>query len=140
MSKPHRTLLVALAVGLWGCAHEPDAEPARAPNDVILLPSWVDDTREQAKPSPSQKSTVVLGETPFESDTGRHASNSYGSSSVHSKFRDDGASRIGGRGFYRPYGAGAGMPRSAVPPVGGNWPTIPNHGPAMPTTTPVHPR
>ncbi|MBI5535235.1 MAG: hypothetical protein HY898_21085 [Deltaproteobacteria bacterium] len=143
MSAVRGTLLLLLALGAWGCVHEPEAQPAHSPDGAILLPAWANDTRVKPRPVPSQRGTVVLGESTNESQSGRHG---YGESAVpssaQSKFKSDAPVRSCGRTFYRPIVYGTGGSRAAtgsVPPVGGNWPSIPNHGTPMPTTTPVHP-
>lgn len=148
-----RLLPFLLALALPACVHEPQSEPARSPDDPLILPSWAEaPPRADAFPKAArQRETIVLGASDAPgrtSEAGGRASQSQASSTQYKFPLND------TYGPYRPLyyrslpqtystpGASRSSPSTGSSPsnqVGRDWPAIPDHGPAFPFTTPVHP-
>lgn len=148
-----RLLLSVVCLALPGCLHEPLAEPARSPDEPLILPSWAQaEPRSDAFPKAArQRETIVLGasDAPDRQPGSNDRSGDASRSSTGNRFPANDT-----YGPYRPLyyrsmpqtyaapGAGTSSPstgNSRQPPIGSDWPAIPDHGPRFPFPTPVHP-
>jgi len=137
-----------IALALPACVREPQLEPPRSPDEPLILPSWAEaEPRAATVPGAArQRETITLGasDAPGRTSAG-HASDAQPSSTQYKFPAND------TWGPYRPLyyrsmpqtytspGAGTSTGSSHQSPVGRDWPSIPDHGPKMPATTPVHP-